>query len=645
MCHVSVIIPVFNGEQFLRKCLDSVTTQSLNSIEIIIVNDGSTDESMGIIDEYAQTDTRFKIINNESNRGLPFSRKLGLKQACGEYVVYLDCDDYWSGTNVLEDLYQISSSEGCEILRFNGLRYGGKSKESIFKSLEVVNQSLDSNLSLCKFYNLCCFFFQRRYLKSINLIFYDNVGLGEDAIFLSQALMQSNKISSINNHFYIYRINHTSMTHKNWGIDQFLEEEKSAWIVSDYLKNKPKVHNIYISQRMKHYWPNKIAKRLTSLSQDERFTVYQEARKTFIQLDLNIRNPHVKFHRDDIYLHECFLNENYDELDALTGHTLCISLRLLIIRSRQYIKNISALNYTYNLSKCFVKKIKNKQKKIMYKSTNPDITKYYNNIENIQKFNFSHSGSGKKKGISVMLRVKNEQRNIQRCLESIVDVFDEIVVIDNNSTDKTMEIVINLCKQVKYKTKLKLVNYPYSIARCGRDHSQTPDNSVHSLVYYYNWCLSQCDCSVVCKWDADMILTSNSSERIKFQEFLELVKGYSKPTTVSLVTQTIYNDSTGESFVATNEKYKEIRLFTNSPCVYFIKSDEWEALHTEGKVMVLLYNEGGIYEMKDAREDEFSHWSSISFNGARKSREFRNFQLVKKDIHRQKPDVFIPINL
>jgi len=77
MCHVSVIIPVFNGEQFLRKCLDSVTTQSLNSIEIIIVNDGSTDESMSIIDEYAQTDTRFKIINNESNRGLPFSRKLG----------------------------------------------------------------------------------------------------------------------------------------------------------------------------------------------------------------------------------------------------------------------------------------------------------------------------------------------------------------------------------------------------------------------------------------------------------------------------------------------------------------------------------------------------------------------------------------
>ena len=93
MALVSVIIPVYNLEKYLKQCLESVVSQTLKDIEILCVNDGSTDSSLEILEEYASRDTRIRIINQE-NHGAGNARNTGLNIAAGEYLYFLDGDDY-----------------------------------------------------------------------------------------------------------------------------------------------------------------------------------------------------------------------------------------------------------------------------------------------------------------------------------------------------------------------------------------------------------------------------------------------------------------------------------------------------------------------------------------------------------------------
>ena len=104
MYKVSVIIPVYNTEQYLNKCLDSLVNQTLKDIEIILINDGSTDNSQNIIDEYsAKYPDKIKSFIKE-NGGQATARNLGITKATGEYIGFVDSDD-WIELNMYEELY------------------------------------------------------------------------------------------------------------------------------------------------------------------------------------------------------------------------------------------------------------------------------------------------------------------------------------------------------------------------------------------------------------------------------------------------------------------------------------------------------------------------------------------------------------
>ena len=102
MTRFSVIIPVYNVESYLRECLDSVLCQTFQDWEAICVNDGSSDNSLAILDEYAAKDSRFKVVS-QANGGLSAARNTGIDNASGEYIVFLDSDD-WIEYNTLEIL-------------------------------------------------------------------------------------------------------------------------------------------------------------------------------------------------------------------------------------------------------------------------------------------------------------------------------------------------------------------------------------------------------------------------------------------------------------------------------------------------------------------------------------------------------------
>ena len=97
MIKVSVIIPVYNVEQYLRPCLDSVLNQTLKNIEIICIDDGSTDDSLKILMEYAEKDNRITILK-QKNKGAGVARNYGMSIATGEYFLFLDSDDFFSET-------------------------------------------------------------------------------------------------------------------------------------------------------------------------------------------------------------------------------------------------------------------------------------------------------------------------------------------------------------------------------------------------------------------------------------------------------------------------------------------------------------------------------------------------------------------
>ena len=95
---ISVIISVYNTEQYISKCLDSILNQTYKNLEIIVINDCSKDKSYEILKKYAKNNSNIKLLNNEVNKGLSYSRNIGLDHSNGEYIGYIDSDDYIDDT-------------------------------------------------------------------------------------------------------------------------------------------------------------------------------------------------------------------------------------------------------------------------------------------------------------------------------------------------------------------------------------------------------------------------------------------------------------------------------------------------------------------------------------------------------------------
>lgn len=117
MIKVSVIVPIYNSEIFLKRCLDSIVNQTLKDIEIILINDGSKDNSRNICEEYANRDNRIKFINKK-NEGTSIARNVGLDIATGEYITFVDSDDYIE-LNAFEKMYNIAQETTADIVLFN----------------------------------------------------------------------------------------------------------------------------------------------------------------------------------------------------------------------------------------------------------------------------------------------------------------------------------------------------------------------------------------------------------------------------------------------------------------------------------------------------------------------------------------------
>jgi len=137
---VSVIVPVYNGERYLAKCLDSLQAQTLQDLEIIVVNDGSTDGSAAIIDDYRSRDRRFRVVD-KPNGGVSSSRNAGLALVSGEFTAFVDADD-WASAEMFEILVDEAVAAQADIVLCTYMReYESRSVEKIFDLPERVQYS------------------------------------------------------------------------------------------------------------------------------------------------------------------------------------------------------------------------------------------------------------------------------------------------------------------------------------------------------------------------------------------------------------------------------------------------------------------------------------------------------------------------
>ncbi len=151
MAKISVVVPVYNVEKYLKECIDSIINQTLEDIEIICVNDGSTDSSLEILNDYAKKDSRIIVIN-KSNSGYGHTMNMGLNAATGEYVGIIESDDF-ADKNMFEDLYKLAKEYDADIVKGDWYNYWSKNKFarknnriSSAKTLKLTNSKQDKSL-------------------------------------------------------------------------------------------------------------------------------------------------------------------------------------------------------------------------------------------------------------------------------------------------------------------------------------------------------------------------------------------------------------------------------------------------------------------------------------------------------------------
>ena len=213
---VTVALPVYNVEKYIRECLESVVNQTMPDIEIICVNDASEDESMDIVREYAEKDSRFVIIN-KAHEGLSVSRNVSIDAAGGEYIYFLDCDDYIA-PNTLELLYSAAVSHDLDVLYFDGLAVFEDESfktQTMYETVYIkkcpgsgvlTGQQMLAHFTIKNYKpHMCMQFFKLKFLRDTGIRCYPGI-IHQDELFTSMCIVIANRTQYIKDILYFRRL-------------------------------------------------------------------------------------------------------------------------------------------------------------------------------------------------------------------------------------------------------------------------------------------------------------------------------------------------------------------------------------------------------------------------------------------------------
>ena len=218
---ISIIVPIYNVEEYLRECLDSIQKQSYLNFECIMVNDGSPDNSSKICEEFVEKDSRFRYFEKE-NGGVSSARNLGIEHSKGEYITFIDSDD-WVDSDYLEVLYTTLLEEGADITVSTYKQFNIKDNCFYFHIFQrgydkktFTGQELIDNLQALSFFDHSYSSTWGKLVKSVRvetIRFNEETTLGEDMEFWYKLYLISDKIVYVNKDNYIYRTSSDEYKH------------------------------------------------------------------------------------------------------------------------------------------------------------------------------------------------------------------------------------------------------------------------------------------------------------------------------------------------------------------------------------------------------------------------------------------------
>lgn len=204
---ISIVVPIYNGEVYLKECLMSLMNQTYKRIEIICIDDGSTDDSYKIAQEYVSIDKRIKLVRQE-NMGVSAARNAGIRFAAGDFIMFCDCDDYFEWTAVESCVKALLSHTGCDAVLFNCIMF---SSQGCFTALtgeqyRNVPEQIDCQKTglLGGFANVCFGMYSLKILRENNLLFREKY-IYEDWDFVAHFLSVADKVYWLNVNLYHYR--------------------------------------------------------------------------------------------------------------------------------------------------------------------------------------------------------------------------------------------------------------------------------------------------------------------------------------------------------------------------------------------------------------------------------------------------------
>lgn len=256
---ISVVMPVYNTEKYVEEAVLSIMNQNFRDIEIIIINDGSTDNSLPIIQDLATTDKRIKVYSQE-NKGQSVARNLGIEKASGKYIYFMDSDDLIDHeafsachTRLLSDYLDFVLFDADFLNRqhqfsiaFNYDRSHDLSEEKIYSGIEVLNIMLTGKSYKC---SPCLHFIKTKFLRDHAIFFYPGI-IHEDELFAALLYLNADRVAYINRSFFRRRLREGSVMTKKYAffnirsyftvIDQLIQysrhrSEKAVSLIVDKL--------------------------------------------------------------------------------------------------------------------------------------------------------------------------------------------------------------------------------------------------------------------------------------------------------------------------------------------------------------------------------------------------------------------------
>jgi len=223
--NISVVLPIYNVEKYLSRALDSLINQTIKDVEIIIINDGSTDRSFDIAKEYANRDSRIKILN-KPNGGVSSARNFGIKEAKGDYIIFLDSDDYYE-PDMLETLYKIAKFNNCDVVVCGYFIEYVQENFIIDRVLYdiIADEKKEISRLICSLFDKGMFnvvwnkLYKTGLIKTLKVSFPEYATTGEDLFFNIEIFKNVQKIAMTKRQLYHYvkdeRVTLVSKYHEN----------------------------------------------------------------------------------------------------------------------------------------------------------------------------------------------------------------------------------------------------------------------------------------------------------------------------------------------------------------------------------------------------------------------------------------------